>query len=76
MMQVAVVVFACVLAALRFGIDPHPVSADGTYEAVAHLFVGGLVGAAMTGCKCWQFLVGVAVTISLVEVVAAVLGRL
>lgn len=74
--HVAVIAFAVVLAALRFGLESHPVSAAGTYEAIAHLFVGGLIGLSVTRCKGWPVLAGVAVAISLVEIAAAVIGRM
>ncbi len=39
------IVLSFVLAAARFFVPGHPLSLAGTYEAFAHLFVGGLIGA-------------------------------
>ena len=36
---------AIIFAVLRFFIPSHPLSPSGSYEAFAHLFLGGLIGA-------------------------------
>ena len=43
-MKFAVVAIAIVLGIVRPFLSPHPVSLQGSYEALAHLFVGGVVG--------------------------------
>ena len=48
---------AGIIAIQRFMIPTHELSPAGSYEAVAHLFVGGLIGAKMVG---WLFKVSVA----------------
>ncbi len=62
------IVVAIVFAVVRFFIPTHPVSPHGSYEAFAHLFVGGLIGAALT-TKKW-FYIGLVVVLSIVELVA------
>jgi len=37
----------------RFFVSTHALSLSGTYEALAHLFVGGLIGAWLVGMS-WQ----------------------
>ncbi len=55
-------------SAARFFMPSHPVSPHGTYEAFAHLLVGGLIGAwLVTMQKLYGFL---ALVFSLVEVAA------
>ena len=63
-----VALFAITFGLIRFAIPSHPVSASGTYEALAHLFVGGLIGAFMVS-KDWWYL-AVAVALSAVELAA------
>ena len=44
-MKFAVIAVALVLGIIRPFLSPHPVSMQGSYEAIAHLFVGGIIGA-------------------------------
>lgn len=46
-----VIAFALVIAILRFAIPSHELSWAGAYEAFAHLFVGGLIGAWLVSRK-------------------------
>jgi hypothetical protein len=65
-----------VVAVARPFIPPHGPSWPGTYQALAHVYVGGLFGAWLAdrqGCR-WCLYLALALTV--VEVVAAVLGRL
>ncbi len=62
------VVATVILAMLRFQMPSHELSWPGTYEAFAHLFVGGLIGAYLaTRDITFMVLVGI---LTLVEVVA------
>jgi hypothetical protein len=72
--------YLCFLAVLlgvsRFYIPAHPVSLLGSYEAVAHLFIGGLIGAAaatVNHSRRWEY-IGLIVSLSLVEIVAFLYG--
>jgi hypothetical protein len=57
-----------VFAIIRFQIPTHTLSSVGAYEAFAHLFVGGLFGAAMAAKKWNYFWFALALTI--IEVIA------
>ena len=67
-----------VLAALAVGIvrpflTAHPLSAEGIYEAFAHLFVGGLIGAwLVTRARLY---LGLVTGLSIVELASALLKR-
>lgn len=62
------VLVSLTLSVIRFLIPSHALSLNGSYEAVAHLFVGGLMGAWIVSKeKTYLLLVGV---LSLVELVA------
>lgn len=66
--HVYLVILALVIALIRFMIPSHPLSPAGSYEAAAHLFVGGLIGAWMVSKK-HVFLV-MFIVMSLVELTA------
>jgi hypothetical protein len=70
----AVIAIAIVLGIIRPFLSPHPVSLQGSYEAVAHLFVGGIIGAWMVTRARW--LMAIAVVLTLVEIGSAVFGAL
>lgn len=59
---------ALAFAGARFFIPTHAPSPAGSYEAFAHLFVGGLIGAALASKKWGYFWIAAALTG--VEVVA------
>ena len=59
---------ALIFSVLRFFMPTHALSLPGTYEAFAHLFLGGLIGAwAVSKDKFYLFLV---IALSVVELVA------
>lgn len=70
---VLITVFLCVI---RFRFDAHPVSPIGTYQAIAHCFVGGLIGAWLTDRRGKRWAGQLAILMCVVEIIAAVLGRL
>jgi hypothetical protein len=47
---IALVVF---VAAIRPFMPPHPVSLPGSYEAMAHILAGGLIGAWLVNRQRW-----------------------
>lgn len=64
-----------VLVAVAFGvgrfsisIPPHPLSLPGTYEAFAHLFIGGLIGAWLASKN--RFYLFLFLILTIVELVA------
>lgn len=59
---------ALVFAVVRFFMPTHPLSPSGSYEAFAHLFVGGLFGAWLASRQTYYLLLGLA--LSAVELVA------
>ncbi len=64
------------IAGLRFVIEPRlnlPTS-EGSYEAFAHLFVGGLIGAWLVKRSEWKWL-AMAIGVSLVELVMFILQK-
>lgn len=65
---------AVALGVFRFTLPPTHLSVSGSYQAVAHLFVGGLfgVGYANKDREC----IWIAWGLTVVEVVAAVVTRL
>jgi hypothetical protein len=73
-MKYVVIAIAIVLGIIRPFLAPHPVSLQGSYEAAAHLFVGGIIGAWMVTRARWQMLIAVALTIA--EVGSAIVGML
>ena len=69
-MKFAIIAIAIVLGVIRPFLSPHPVSLQGSYEAIAHLFVGGVVGAwLVTKARC-LLVIGIGLTV--VEVASAV----
>jgi hypothetical protein len=42
---IILVLLCIVFSVVRFMIPSHPLSPAGSYEAMAHLFIGGLIGA-------------------------------
>ena len=66
------------LAALAVGIirpflTGHPLSAEGSYEAFAHLFVGGLIGAWLVTRE--RLYLGLVIGLSIVELASALFKR-
>lgn len=45
MANLCLVLIVALLSVIRFSMPSHPVSVNGSYEALAHLYVGGLLGA-------------------------------
>jgi hypothetical protein len=67
-----------VLIAIAVGIgrpflSSHPLSLEGSYEAFAHLFVGGLIGAWLF--KRQRLYLGLVIALSVVELASALLKR-
>jgi hypothetical protein len=73
-MKFAIIAIAIVLGVIRPFLSPHPVSLQGSYEAIAHLFVGGVVGAWLVTRARWLLVIGIGLTI--VEVASAVASSL
>ena len=69
-MKFAIIAIAIVLGVIRPFLSPHPVSLQGSYEAIAHLFVGGVVGAWLVTRARWLLVIGIGLTV--VEVSSAV----
>jgi hypothetical protein len=69
-MKFATIAIAIVLGVIRPFLSPHPVSLQGSYEALAHLFEGGVVGAWLVTRACWLLVIGIGLTV--VEVASAV----
>jgi hypothetical protein len=69
-MKFAIIAIAIVLGVIRPFLSPHPVSLQGSYEAIAHLFVGGVVGAWLVTRARWLLVIGIGLTV--VEVASAV----
>jgi hypothetical protein len=55
MVNYMLIAIALLFGIARFFIPVHPVSAFGSYEAFAHLFIGGLIGAWLVSRK-WVYL--------------------
>ena len=49
--QVWLTIIAFALIAFRFTLPPHAASVEGSYQAIAHLFVGGLFGYGLAAQK-------------------------
>lgn len=64
------------LAVVRFFVPGHGPSGPGTYEALAHCWVGGLLGAWLADRQGNRWCGWLALGLSVVEVVAFALGRL
>ena len=73
-MKPLVISAAVVIAALRPFTPLHAASLPGSYEAMAHIFVGGLIGAWLVNRQRW--LLFTALAISAVEVICAVSSAL
>lgn len=73
-MKFAVIAIAIVLAVIRPFLSPHPVSLQGSYEAMAHLFVGGVIGACLVTRARW--LLAIAIGLTVVEIGSAIVGSL
>jgi hypothetical protein len=71
-MKFAIIAIAIVLGVIRPFLSPHPVSLQGSYEAIAHLFVGGVVGAWLVTRGRWLLVIGIGLTV--VEVASAVVS--
>lgn len=68
MVNIVLLMIALVFGVLRFSIPSHQLSLPGTYEAFAHLFLGGLIGAWLVSKEKVYLLVVLALTA--VELVA------
>jgi hypothetical protein len=68
------IAIAVLIAAARPFMPTHAVSMPGSYEAMAHLFVGGVVGAWIATRQRWLLAIGVC--LSIVEVVCALFGTM
>ena len=64
----ALFVIAAIFSVIRFFIPSHPLSPSGSYQALAHLFVGGLIGAWMASKEKWYGFLALGLTA--VELVA------
>lgn len=52
-MKYFVIAVVAAFAAIRPFMPPHPVSLQGSYEAMAHIVVGGLIGAWLVNRQRW-----------------------
>ena len=68
-----VVVAALAVGIIRPFLTAHPLSAEGSYEAFAHLFVGGLIGAWLVTRE--RLYLGLVIGLSIVELATALLKR-
>ncbi len=68
-MKIAVITLAVAVAIARPFLPPHPVSMQGSYEALAHLLVGGVFGAWLATRKSWLLFTGIGITA--VEIICA-----
>jgi hypothetical protein len=68
-LKFAVITLAVAIAVARPFLPPHPVSIQGSYEALAHLVVGGIFGAWLANRKSWLLFTGIGITA--VEVICA-----
>jgi hypothetical protein len=69
-MKFAIIAIAVVLGVIRPFLSPHPVSLQGSYEAIAHLFVGGVFGAWLLTRARWLLVIGIGLTV--VEVASTI----
>lgn len=70
----AVMTAAIALGIIRPFLAPHPVSRQGSYEAIAHQFVGGIIAAWRVTRARW--LLATAIALTVVEVGSALFGAL
>jgi hypothetical protein len=68
MVNLVLLVVAVTFGVFRFTMPSHPLSLPGTYEAFAHLFLGGLIGAWLISKDRFYLLLILA--LSVVETVA------
>lgn len=68
-----IVSVALVVGIVRPFLTSHPLSAAGSYEAFAHLFVGGLIGAWLVTRN--RLYLGLVIGLSIVELASALLKR-
>lgn len=68
MVNVVLLIVALLFGVFRFSMPSHQLSLPGTYEAFAHLFLGGLIGAWLVSKEKFYLLVVLA--LSAVELVA------
>jgi hypothetical protein len=73
-MKRLVIVVAKLIAAARPFMPLHSASLPGSYEAMAHIFVGGLIGAWIVNRQRWLLFTAFAITA--VEVACAVSSAL
>ncbi len=71
--SIAVLTVTALFSVGRFFIPSHGLSLTGTYEAFAHLFIGGLIGAWIGTRQTW--LVWVIAGLSAVELLAFLFKR-
>lgn len=69
-MKFATILVAVALAIIRPFLAPHPVSMQGSYEALAHLFVGLVFGAWLVSRERWLLWTGLGITA--VEILSAI----
>ncbi len=73
-MKTAVIAVAILVAVIRPFLPTHPLSPQGSYEAFAHVFVGGVLGAWFASRAKW--LLYTAIGLGVVEVASATWGTL
>jgi hypothetical protein len=56
---------AIIIGGIRPFLESHPVSATGSYEAISHLFLGGLIGAWLATRQ--RLYIWIVVALSIVE---------
>ena len=72
-MKNAVIAIGILLGVIRPFLSPNPIDLEGSYQALAHLFVGGVIGAWLVTRARWLMWIGIG--LSIVEVVSAVANR-
>jgi hypothetical protein len=73
--RVVLILLAALFAVARLFVGHREPSLAGSYQALAHLFVGGLLGAWLVDRQQWAWCGWLALGLSAVEVLAFVLGR-
>jgi hypothetical protein len=73
-MKSLVIVVVILIAIARPFMPSHPISLTGSYEALAHIVVGGLIGAWLVKRERWLLITALA--FSAVEVISAVSSML
>jgi hypothetical protein len=69
LVKIAVITLAVAVAIARPFLPPHQVTMQGSYEALAHLLVGGVFGAWLATRKSWLLFTGIGITA--VEIICA-----